>query len=111
MDSRAEEKKKGKQMTVHTIRNGENQEDPAGPKRLVTAYTVTGKEDYLDGGGYPVVEIANDMLPLAEIEERTDAYAARVIVGTTTKHYIKKGKHGRLLILLACIAKGKQKRE
>ena len=37
-------------MTMHTIRDGENQEDPGGPKRLVTAYTMTGKEDYVDGG-------------------------------------------------------------
>ena len=73
-------------MTMHIIREGESQENPSGPKRLVTAYTMPGKEDYVDGGGYPVIKIANDMLPLAEIEERTDAYAARVIVGTTTKH-------------------------
>ena len=110
MDSRAEEKKKGESMTMHTIREGESQEDPAGPTRLVTAYTVTGKEDYVDGGGYPVVEIANDMLPLAEIEERTDAYAARVIVGTTTKHYIKKGKHGRLFNPIGLYSEGQAKK-
>ena len=52
-------------MTMHIIREGESQENPSGPKRLVTAYTMTGKEDYVDGGGYPVIEIANDMLPLA----------------------------------------------
>ena len=97
-------------MTFHTIREGESQEDPAGPKRLVTAYTLTGKEDYVDGGGHPVVEIANDMLPLAEIEERTDAYAARVIVGTTTKHYIKKGKHGRLFNPLGLYSEGNAKK-
>ena len=44
-------------MTMHTIREGESQENPSGPKRLVTAYTMPGKEDYVDGGGYPVIEI------------------------------------------------------
>ena len=97
-------------MTMHTIRDGENQEDPSGPKRLVTAYTMTGREDYVDGTGYPVVEIANDMLPLAEIEERTDAYAARVIVGTITKHYIKKGKHGRLFNPIGLYSEGQAKK-
>ena len=60
--------------------------------------------------GYPVVEIANDMLPLAEIEERTDAYAARVIVGTITKHYIKKGKHGRLFNPIGLYSEGQAKK-
>ena len=38
-------------MTMHIIREGESQENPSGPKRLVTAYTMTGKEDYVDGNG------------------------------------------------------------
>ena len=97
-------------MTIHKIRAGESQENPSGSPRVVTAYTVTGKEDYVDGSGYPVIEIANDMMPLAEIEERTDTYAARVVVGKTTKHYIKKGKHGRLFNPIGLYSEGNAKK-
>ena len=97
-------------MTIHTIRNNENREDPDGPKRAVIAYTIAGKEDFLDEDGYPIVNIANDMLPLAEIEERTDAYAAKVVVGRTTKHYIKKGKYGRLFNPIGLYSEGNAKK-
>ena len=98
-------------MTIHTIRNNEKREDPDGPQRSVIAYTITGKEDFVDNDGYPIVNIANDMLPLAEIEERTDAYAAKVVVGGTIKHYIKKGKYGRLFNPIGLYSEGNAKKK
>ena len=75
------------------------------PKRTETIYTITGKQDYLEKNKYPCVKMESK-----KAQESMDAYAMKITVGTRTKYYAKRGKHGRLYNPMGMFSEGMAKK-
>mgnify|MGYP001166370986 FL=1 len=69
----------------------------------VELYTISGKQSWKCDAGYPRLD--------DDKEEHFDCYAKKITVGSRTKFYVKRGRHGKLFNPIGMYSEGMAKKQ
>ena len=89
----------------HTIKQ-DNKEGQL-QERSVEIFTFKGSEDYLDADQYPMLDIEEDV----DAFTLADAYAIRINSGSRIRHYVKRGKYGKLFNPIGMYSEGTERKQ